>query len=234
MPQGLLLPSCHLSAQYLFMANFFCAGLGPVGHVCTISRLPTLRKVSVVQAKLTSFKAAARLQLRTCLAHHLHLPLITTTIEGIKSGLSSSLSVAHCQQASTLSTTCGKDSATPQALAKGRPAPIAAAHAAMQPTAMQATSSGVTVAVHIQLGSAQQQGQQLAAALQTTPDAVLTDGEMNAAIGMVHAGSVLAEVVDVTPGLEHDACSSTKQADRSVPPQEAMSQGKELVEVRLG
>ena len=185
-----------------------------------------------MQAKLTSFKAAGRLQLRTCLAHHLHLPLLTTTIEAIKSGRSSSLSAAHCQHPGALGNTYGKDSAAEQALAKGKP--VAGANAAMQPSAVQAPSSGVTVAVHIQLGSAQQQGQQLAAALQTAPDTVLTDGELNAAIGPVHAGSVLAEVVDVTPGLAHDECSSTKQADRMLPPQEAMTQGRELVEVRMG
>lgn len=187
-----------------------------------------------MQAKLTSFKAAARLQLRTCLADHLHLPLITTIVEGIKSGQSSSMSAAHCQQASTRSNTRGKDSAAEQGLAKGRSGKVAAAHAAMQPPAVQASSSGITVAVHIQLGSAQQQGQQLAAALQTAPDTVLTDGEMTAAVGPVHAGSVWAEVIDVTPGLEHDMCSSTKRADSVLPPQEAMSQGQELVEVSMG
>lgn len=224
---GLRLPSCHLIAQYLLLANFYVLAWAQLVTVQNI-KTPNSGKVSVVQAKLTSFKAAARLQLRTCLADHLHLPLITTTLEAIKSG--SSMPAVHCQQAGTLSNTHGKDSAAQQGLANGKPA----AHAAMQASAVQASSSGVTVAVHIQLGSAQQQGQQLAAALQSAPDTVMTDGEMIAAIGPVHAGSVLAEVIDVTPGLAHDTCSSTMRADSRVPPQEEVSHGRELVEVSMG
>ena len=187
---------------------------------------------SVVQAKLTSFRASARLQLRTCLADHLHLPLISITIEGIKWRQSSSKPAAHSQQEDEVTSACGRDITAEQGLANSRPEAAAAAHTAMQPPAVQASSSGVTVAVHIQLGSAQVQGQQLAAALQTAPDTVFTVEGMSAAIGPLHAGSVQAEVVDVTPGLARDSCSAG-QADISAPPQEATPSSTELIEVRL-
>ena len=185
-----------------------------------------------VQAKLTSFNAAVRLQLRTCLANHLHLPLISVTIEGIKSGQSSNVAAAHCRQEGTVTKACGNSCAAEQGLADSRPGAVAAACAAVQPSAVQASSSGVTVAVHIQLGSAQVQGQQLAAVLQTAPDTNLTDEEMSAAIGPVHTGSVQAEVVDVTPGLAHDS-SYTRPADTSTPPQEARPSSTALIEVRI-
>ena len=184
-----------------------------------------------MQAKLTSFRAAARLQLRKCLADHLHLPLISITIEGIKSGQGSSKPAAHLKQEGAVNI-CGKASVAEQGLANSRSGAVAAAgHTAVQPSAVQASSNGVTVAVHIQLGSADEKGQQLAAALQTAPDAVLTDDEMSAAIGLVHAASVQVEVVDVTSGLACDN-SSTRQADISLPPQEARPPSTELIEVR--
>ena len=185
-----------------------------------------------MQAKLTSFKAAARLQLRTCLADHLHLPLISITIEGIKSGQTSSKPAAHCQQEGTVTKACDKTIAAEQGLADSRPGAVAAAagHAAVQPSAVQASPSGVIVAVHIQLGGAQVQGRHLAAALQTAPHTLLTDEGMSAALGPLHAGSVQAEVVDVTPGLALDS-SSTRQADSVAPAQEAKPPSRDLIEV---
>lgn len=182
-----------------------------------------------MQAKLTSFKAAARLQLRTSLADALHLPVMRVTIEGIKSGQSSSMPAAHCSQEGTVTNTCGNESTAEQELANSKPA---AAHAALQLSAVQGSSGGVTVAVHVQLGSAKLQGQQLAAALQTAPETVLTDVDMSAAIGPVNAGSVQAEVVDVTPGLASDIASG-RQADSNLVAQQAKAPSKELIEVRL-
>lgn len=152
-------------------------------------------------------------------------------MEGIKSGRRSSKPAAHCQQEGTVTKACGRNIAAEQGVADSRPGALAAGHAAVQPSPVLATCSGVTVAVHIQLGSAQVQGQQLAAALQTAPHTVLTDEEMSTAVGPVHAGSVHAEVVDVTPGLALDS-SSTRQAVRIAPSMEAKSPSKVLIEVR--
>ena len=190
------------------------------------------KQVCVVQAQLTSFRAAARLQLRTCLADQLHLPLISVTIQAIKSGQSNNVPAACCQQEGAVNSACGKNMLARQGSANSRPGAAAAAHAAVQPLSDEAPSSGVTVAVHTQLGSAQVQGQQLAAALQTAPDTVLTEQEMNACVGAVHAGSLQAVLVDVTPGLACDS-SPTRQAGTSVPPQEATPPSTALVEVRV-
>lgn len=175
----------------------------------------------VVQAKLTSFKAAARLQLRTCLAHHIQLPVMKVTIEGIKSGCSS-MPAALASLETAVSPADGKGTSSNQV-----PTATAAHTAAVEP-AVQPSSSGVTVAAHVQLGSAKEPGQQLAAALQTVPHTILTDGEMIAAIGAIDAGSVQAEVIDVTPGLACDSSSPTMQADNSVPPQQAKNTPQEV------
>lgn len=194
--------------------------------------LSAMYQSSVVQAKLTSFKAA-RLQLRTCLAHHIHLPLMRVVIEGIKSG-GSITPAAHANQGATITTYSNDTSAMPDVV---NSMPTAnAAHAAMQQPVVQQHASGVTVVVHIQLGTAKAQGQQLAAALQTVPDILFTDAEMIAAIGAMHAGSVQAEVVDATPGLACNS-SSTRLAESDAPPQQANTlphkESQALIEVRI-
>ena len=59
---------------------------------------------------------------------------------------------------------------------------------------------GVTIAVHIQLGVEQQNGDELIAALQSQPGIVISNGKLLAAIGRPDAASLYAAMVDVTPG----------------------------------
>ena len=59
---------------------------------------------------------------------------------------------------------------------------------------------GVTIAVHIQLGVEQQNGDELIAALQSQPGIVISNGKLLAAIGPPDAASLYAAMVDVTPG----------------------------------
>lgn len=155
---------------------------------------------------------------------------MTVTIEGIKSARSSMPAVLASLEAA-VSPAHSKNASSKQV-------PTAtAAHTAMEDPAVQPSSNGVTVAVHVQLGSAKERGQQLAAALQTVPHTILTDGEMIAAIGAIDAGSVQAEIVDATRGLACDSSSPTMQADSSFAPQQAKNTTQEvtqeLTEVRM-
>ncbi|KAL0049465.1 hypothetical protein WJX82_003033 [Trebouxia sp. C0006] len=104
------------------------------------------------QAKLAKFTAAARAQLRSCLAGFVSLPTSSEVAEASGDCL----------------TTNG-------------------------------AAAGVTVAVHIQLGSAEEQGKQLVAALQAAPETVMRDEVLLAAVGMPGRPSLHAAIVNLTP-----------------------------------
>ena len=106
-----------------------------------------------------------------------------------------------------------------------------AVNSPVQDAAVQQSSRGVTMAVHIQLGSAQSQGHQLAAALQQEPERVLTDNAMNAAVGPVNVASLQAGVIDMSPVLANSSLT-IRQADTKMAPQRSISASKELVQVR--
>ena len=178
-----------------------------------------------LQAKLASFTAAARLDLRTCLAQHASLPIPVVSIEGIKSGRTAMPS--HCDMQPVLRT--GKPAAEHDVLPDRGPS-ASTPEAALQCAAVQLLSAGVTVAVHVELGSRKAAGEQLLAALQTLPETIFSNSQLCAAVGLVDAASVHAELNDATPGLAK--CSSTtSQADLERVLQQTAPVSKELVEV---
>ncbi len=145
-----------------------------------------------MQAKLAKFTAAARAQLRSCLAGFVSLPTSSVSIEGIKLGQCSPQPSPAVQPAKTDNTddNCSKSS-------KHGTQEVAEASGDCLTT--NGAAAGVTVAVHIQLGSAEEQGKQLVAALQAAPETVMRDEVLLAAVGMPGRPSLHAAIVNLTP-----------------------------------
>ena len=136
--------------------------------------------------------AAARTRLRTCLAHHVYLPLSVVTIEGIKSGQCTGQPKSSVD--STKSTCVdNKIYRASQDALQGR-----ATHSSMCNSVTDNILAGVTAAVHIQLGSKEAAGEQLVAALQSSPKAVLQGCDLLAAVGVPDRTSLHAAMIDVT------------------------------------
>ena len=185
-----------------------------------------------LQAKLTNFTAAVRLQLRSCLAQHACLSVSQVSIEGIKSGPRRLYGEYDQQPGSVIASSQKGMTAEPSLTNSSSLETTTAVNIRMQDAAVQSWSRGVTVAVHIQLGGAKSQGQQLAAALQHEHERVLADNAMNAAIGPVDAANLQAEVVDVSPVLANSSLTRS-QAEIKRTSQHGTSQSKELVQVKL-
>ncbi len=151
----------------------------------------------LLQAKLRSFTAAARLQLRTCLANHAHLPLLAVTIEGIKSDQHNRRFTQNMQPDTCSSQCNSQGSGSKQARNEASQPKNSWTHS----FAAKPIPVGVTIAVHIQLGSQEAQGEQLVAALQAAPETVLQNSKLLAAVGITDKDSLYAEVINVTPGL---------------------------------
>ena len=162
----------------------------------------------LVQAKLTSFSAAARLQLRTCLADHANLPIMQVSIEGMKAGQSTGHTQARVQPSHSIAEDDSQSSAPQQSTNNA----VSNKTQHDQPATIQeaAGNRGVTVAVHIQLGVEQQNGKELIAALQSQPDLVISNCELLAAMGSPDAASLYAAMVDVTPGCRESQSEAAK------------------------
>ena len=181
----------------------------------------------LLQAKLTSFAAAARLQLRTRLAHHVQLPLLNVTIEGIKSG-QSTINSKRIQAGIGINTDSNLCTTDEQPM----PSTSKAVAGCMLSTAVQAKLAGVTVAVHIQLKNEKAVGEQLVAALQSNPEAVLLDSQLLAAVGPSDPDSLYAEVIDVTPGLANQHALPDESSIVVSSQNAADSSSQQLIEVR--
>lgn len=171
--------------------------------------------------------AAARTQLRTCLAHHVQLPLDVVTIEGIKSGQ------CTCQPKPSMNSTkstCAEDKmcrASQDAL-QGT-----ATHSSVCNSVTDNISAGVTAAVHIQLGSREAAGEQLVTALQSSPEAVMQDCDLLAAVGVPDGTSLHAAMIDVTPGLSNKHATAEEPEIRERPQLVAKTPSTHLIEVYL-
>ncbi|DBA65944.1 TPA: hypothetical protein ACH3X2_002968 [Trebouxia sp. C0005] len=174
------------------------------------------------QAKLAKFTAAARTQLRTCLAGFVGLPASSVTIEGIKSGQCSSQPSPAVQPTKTDNTAhnCSKSS-------KHGTQEAAEANGSCLITNIAA--AGVTVAVHIQLGSAEGRCEQLVAALQSAPETVVRDDVLLAAVGMPGRPSLPAALINLNPAPPHTLIDEPRKSERAQAT--AMAPSAQLVEI---
>ena len=176
-----------------------------------------------MQAKLAKFTAAARTQLRSCLAGFVGLPTCSVTIEGIKSGQCPSQPSPAVQPSKTDNTdnNCSKSS---------KHGTQEAAKASGSCLTTNGAAAGVTVAVHIQLGSAEEQGKQLVAALQAAPKTVVRDADLLAAVGMPGRPSLPAAIINLTPVSSNMLIDDPRKSERA--PAAAIPSAQ-LVEVGL-
>ncbi|DBA90606.1 TPA: hypothetical protein ACH3X1_003839 [Trebouxia sp. C0004] len=160
------------------------------------------------QAELAKFIAAARTQLRSCLAGFVDLPTSSVTIEGLKSGQCSAQPSPAVQLAKTDNTdnNCSKSS---------KHGTHEAAEASGSRWTTNSAAAGVTVAVHIQLGSAEEQGKQLVAALQSAPETVVRDDNLLAAVGMPARPSLPAAVINLNPGPSNTFIDEPRKSERA-------------------
>lgn len=177
-----------------------------------------------MQAKLTKFTAAARTQLRSCLAGFVDLPTSSVTIEGIKSGQYSSQPSPAVQPTKTDNT----DNSFSKSSKHGTQE-AAAANGSRLTT--NSAVAGVTVAVHIQLGSAEGQWKQLVAALQSAPETVVRDDNLLAAVGMPGRPSLPAAVINLNPVPSNMLIDEPRKSERAQTA--AMAPSAQLVEVSL-
>lgn len=177
----------------------------------------------LMQAKLAKFTAAARTQLRSCLAGFVSLPNSSVTIEGIKSGQCSPQASPAVQPTKTNNTddNCSKSS---------KHGTQEAAEASGSCLTTNGAAAGVTVAVHIQLGSAEEQGKQLVAALQAAPETVMRDDVLLAAVGMPGRPSLPAAIINLTPVPSNMFTDESRKAERA---QAAAIPSAQLVQVGL-
>jgi len=176
-----------------------------------------------MQAKLTKFTAAARTQLRSCLAGFVDLPTSSVTIEGIKSGQYSSQPSPAVQPTKTDNT----DNSFSKSSKHGTQE-AAAANGSRLTT--NSAVAGVTVAVHIQLGSAEGQWKQLVAALQSAPETVVRDDNLLAAVGMPGRPSLPAAIINLTPVPSNMLIDEPRKSERV---QAAVIPSAQLVQVGL-
>ena len=176
-----------------------------------------------MQAKLAKFTAAARTQLRSCLAGFVGLPTSSVTLEGIKSGQCSPQLTPAVQPTKIDNTddNCSKSS---------KHSTQEAAEASGSYLTTNSAAAGVTVAVHIQLGSAEEQGKQLVAALQAAPETVVRDDTLLAAVGMPGRPSLPAAIIKLTPVLSNMLIDEPRKSERA---QAAVIPSAQLVQVGL-
>ncbi len=177
----------------------------------------------LMQAKLAKFTAAARTQLRSCLAGFVSLPTSSVTIEGIKSGQCSSQPSSAVQPTKT-------DNADDNRSKSSKHITQEAAEASGSCLTTNGAAAGVTVAVHIQLGSAEQEGKQLVAALQAAPETVVRDDTLLAAVGMPGRPSLPAAIINLTPVPSNMLIDEPRKSERV---QAAVIPSAQLVQVGL-